>query len=376
MGYWCRRSSRVARAVRVAESDKPANAPPPPRRGPGVGGTPPGAAEAWSASQAAAPRPPLAPPLGERTLPAEPLTPPAWTAPPVSPPTVAPPRPIVGEATKSRGLVAPPPAVARSGETWSEKFSSGDDAVVDRLGRWLLRWRQTPSWLISLVFHLTLLLVLALIPLQDFRQGTLTVLLGRDAGARDLELQGLSAVEVQPSEDTSLEPLVTMQAARLDLPERLITDVPLPLLSKMGQLTNRLQGRRAANKSALLSKGGGSAATENAVEMGLEWLARNQRSDGSWSLKGPYADGAASENPTAATAMALNAFLGAGYTQQEGKYADRVQRGLDFLLRRQKSDGFFADGEPVTTGPTRSSDCYSDGGGVWINRAIAATGTG
>jgi hypothetical protein len=75
-------------------------------------------------------------------------------------------------------------------------------------------------------------------------------------------------------------------------------------------------------------------------------LASQQLSDGSWSLVKNYSDGAVNEDQTAATAMALNAFLGAGHTHKKGDYKDRVARGLKFLTRRQDKEGFFARGEP------------------------------
>ena len=45
------------------------------------------------------------------------------------------------------------------------------------------------------------------------------------------------------------------------------------------------------------------------------------------------------EADTALTGLALLAYLGAGYTQTDGKYADTVGKGLDFLLAAQKPDG-------------------------------------
>jgi len=45
------------------------------------------------------------------------------------------------------------------------------------------------------------------------------------------------------------------------------------------------------------------------------------------------------ESDSAATGLALLAFLGAGYTHQEGPYRTQVQRGLEWLLANQKPDG-------------------------------------
>ncbi|MFM8396493.1 MAG: prenyltransferase/squalene oxidase repeat-containing protein, partial [Pirellula sp.] len=103
-----------------------------------------------------------------------------------------------------------------------------------------------------------------------------------------------------------------------------------------------LTGRSGTMKGALLKAYGGTEETEQAVAMGLEWLSRNQLSDGSWSLVTPFSDGGTSENRPAATAMALMAFMGAGNTHQTGAYQPNVVRGLNYLIRLQDDDGYFA----------------------------------
>jgi hypothetical protein len=105
-----------------------------------------------------------------------------------------------------------------------------------------------------------------------------------------------------------------------------------------------LTGRDEGMKKALLSVYGGTGATERAVAEGLKWLARQQRRDGSWSLKGPYSGGAYDENHLAATAMALLAFQGAGHTHMNRKddpYQQVVSRGLSAMLTQLASDGSF-----------------------------------
>ena len=95
---------------------------------------------------------------------------------------------------------------------------------------------------------------------------------------------------------------------------------------------------------------GGSPESEEAVERGLVWLALNQYPDGHWSINDfpgePATDlGQGSfRADSAATGLALLAYLGAGYTHQSGKYQDVVNRGITWLLIRQKPDGdLFAD---------------------------------
>ena len=82
------------------------------------------------------------------------------------------------------------------------------------------------------------------------------------------------------------------------------------------------------------------------VELGLQWLEKQQRTDGSWSLVGPYSDGGANENVCAATAMAVLAFLWAGETQATGSYQDNVKKGVEYLKRKANAEGFFAEREP------------------------------
>jgi hypothetical protein len=89
---------------------------------------------------------------------------------------------------------------------------------------------------------------------------------------------------------------------------------------------------------------GGDKETEEAVELGLAYLARIQQPDGSWNLHGAEGERLSvedqrKESPTAATGLALLAFLGAGYDHQEGKYAATVERGLNWLTAQQRPDG-------------------------------------
>ena len=98
-------------------------------------------------------------------------------------------------------------------------------------------------------------------------------------------------------------------------------------------------GRSSKAKAALLKRMGGTDASEAAVARGLIWLKNHQLPDGSWNfdhLLHPLCDctmpGRLDNNPNAATAMALMAFLGAGQTHEEGDYQTEVKQGLDFLI--------------------------------------------
>jgi hypothetical protein len=88
--------------------------------------------------------------------------------------------------------------------------------------------------------------------------------------------------------------------------------------------------------------GGGRGApppqTEEAIERGLAFLARYQLPDGGWSLQG-FPEDAQLATDTAATALAVLAFQGAGFNHREHHYKDVVRGGLDFLVKSQKENG-------------------------------------
>lgn len=123
------------------------------------------------------------------------------------------------------------------------------------------------------------------------------------------------------------------------------------------------RSRLDPNRSSLAKRAGATAASEQAVERALAWLSRHQDADGRWDAGvARHADGTPVkgdddfnvhcppgepctgeclywEADTAVTGLALLAFLGSGYTHTDGKYADAVGRGLEFLRLTQKPDG-------------------------------------
>ncbi len=126
--------------------------------------------------------------------------------------------------------------------------------------------------------------------------------------------------------------------------------VPGPGGSPAARIAESLSMRTGDARREAARTLGGSPESEEAVELGLVWLARNQYPDGHWSLDDfpgdPTADiGQGSfRADSAATGLALLAYLGAGYTHRSGKYQDVVNRGVTWLLKRQKPDGdLFAD---------------------------------
>lgn len=106
--------------------------------------------------------------------------------------------------------------------------------------------------------------------------------------------------------------------------------------------------RKPENREKVAQQFGGSRESEQAVELGLDFLARQQEADGRWVLHGfrdepatdkAFTNGKRKETDTAGTGLALLAFLGAGYHHLDNKYEAVVRRGLDWLKRNQKPDG-------------------------------------
>jgi hypothetical protein len=125
-------------------------------------------------------------------------------------------------------------------------------------------------------------------------------------------------------------------------------------------------GRSSSMRKGLVANGGGSNASEKAVDDGLKFLARHQRSDGSWCFQfAEFGDrGTPLADDVAPTALALLPFLGRGYThedvisngaggQEKNEYAKVVDRAVKHLIKRQD----------LKTGVIRaassaSADCY------------------
>ncbi|MBA3480436.1 MAG: terpene cyclase/mutase family protein [Pirellulales bacterium] len=211
---------------------------------------------------------------------------------------------------------------------------------------------DAPAWLISAIVHMLLVIILglSLVATEGVPNFVLSLSL-QDDGGEDLQPGDLDMPIVLDEPPLESGESTTPLEIATDAME---TSVEAPPVAALGLETTTdapaiqiaLTGRTAGMKNSLLRAYGGTSSTESAVTEALRWLARNQRKDSLWSLSGAgqYADGANSENPDAATAMALLAFQGAGYTpmsERNQPFTALVTKAWRALLKRQNKDGSF-----------------------------------
>ena len=86
------------------------------------------------------------------------------------------------------------------------------------------------------------------------------------------------------------------------------------------------------------------AASDQAVQRGLAFLAARQHDDGSYG-EGPY------RGNVAVTAFVSRAMMAAGSKPGAGQYGDRLTKSVDYLLQIAQPNGLIASKEPRENGP-------------------------
>lgn len=259
----------------------------------------------------------------------------------------------------------------------------------ERIAPVLLAW--VPSWGTSLLLHGLALLLLALYlyvrsgsgPREGTLRGTFATQLSEDlTSLYDADRAGdpfttmkspdppsLSVEAADPSIEVISQPEIS-QLARF-APELAGPEGPAHLAPALGTLldagpgpankgmkvanfrlhtediTAPFSGRSGASKAMLVRREGGTVHSEKAVENGLDWIARHQRSDGGWSLNSQeqcQGEGCprreSLESDTGATGLALLPLLGAGHLHTaKSRYQINVRRGLDWLVDHQEPNG-------------------------------------
>lgn len=243
-----------------------------------------------------------------------------------------------------------------------------------------------PSWLVSLVLHVTVITMMGMMYYNLEPEVPKTVIVATPPPPEAEEIEEFTPEIPDPVDVITDVPSETPQAMTQDVVVPVTdvvstaTDVDAAAiaveLSEFGEETaprndlakevgalsgTGLSGRGAAERGKMVKAGGGNDASEAAVAAALKWLALHQRPDGSWSFD--HRNGPCKSNPgnladsfNGATGLALLPFLGAGQTHKEGNYKDTVKGGLAYLVRsmKLKQQGPLATGQ-LTDGGTMYS---------------------
>ena len=219
-----------------------------------------------------------------------------------------------------------------------------------------------PSWMVSFVTHVALIVLLAIWFLPPPKSKTVSLVAAENATEEidqidinltdlefdeveelDSEVQEQQEVEIQEPLAVEVEELfeagdVFFEESNFEEGETLSTS----------EAVAETDARSDGNREALLKKFGGSAASEEAVGLALKWIAKHQLGDGGWNFdhrigpgnhRGSPNPGSLTDSRNGATALALLPFLGNGQTHMSGKYKETVQSGLEFLMSQAKRKG-------------------------------------
>lgn len=167
---------------------------------------------------------------------------------------------------------------------------------------------------------------------------------------------GRDRYSAQPLHSAAANAAPGRSTSPLLLIEEGVTEMPTPFYEQ------RAPGRR----EELAKQFGGSTETEQAVELALAFLATQQLSDGRWRLDqwnpdrpaGSSEDLSSLRSDTAATGLALLAFLGAGYTHLDHRYQSVVGSGISWLVGSQQPNGALFRPD---TDPDRAGQIYAHG---------------
>lgn len=270
-------------------------------------------------------------------------------------------RPATDPATP--GEEASPPSPRRPQRAITP--STGVRSIQQRVRNW---FDQMPAWLISMLFHMAVLALLALLFFEG--EGPEDPYITLSSEASRLRQSGGEVKFDNPNNPFEYDlplpdeaPKTAVQRrdlarAQQDAKElRVDPKSSLPQLPTLDQTRQRLRSpdstqrtlaaRDPRVRAEIVTREGGTTLTEAAVARGLRWLARHQQADGRWSLqfsdcnscRGQCRGDGSIRSDSAATSLALLPFLGAGQTHQVGIYQDTVAKGLRWMLTIQKDDG-------------------------------------
>jgi len=260
-------------------------------------------------------------------------------------------RPIKGAASNSERVKHTSKSESASAEGAAGQRTAVDSAAPEESIE-EIAYRVAPAWLISTVGHLVILIAMGLYWVAPKFMPASVPIEAVYANQYGVQMKDPSVLSGDKNDDTDRNIITSDAAIAVDDPfaTPAVVDITLDGSSASAMLRsptigNALNGREEGMRRTLLGRYGGNTLTEGSVKSGLDWLSKQQKANGSWSMTGPYSDGARVENDQAATAMALLAFQGQGHTHRgKGPYQKNVDAGIKYLMKVQDADGNFYDG--------------------------------
>jgi hypothetical protein len=279
---------------------------------------------------------------------------------------------------------------------WFEELS-----LSERFKQWLLH--DSPSWMISALFHTVLLLIIGLfmggkVVVDQMADSTVIESATEEQDPQPLERFDLTGTPEEPTELTTES--LTMEPPGQEAQEAMKYDdsgKPFemegggteagsesavgglgfnikaagmgPVLSGKGGVETAkgagqgfgkggagvgFGGRGQGAREAMLARAGGTKQTERAVAGALNWLSRHQSNDGSWSIdnfpcpeKSCSGVGTIAHANAAGTALGLLPFLAAGQTHlSKGPYKTNIAKAVQWLVKNQAPNGDLSAGGP------------------------------
>ena len=269
-----------------------------------------------------------------------------------------------------------------------QQISAAEDDSGDRQRRFLF-FQAMPSWLASLLVNVLFIVVLALFAISSEKENIISLEAGEIDSASiediNLDLEDMELSESDPLDSNLTEPIqeTEPEPEELTIDTDIVTEESNFLAadesnfegSEFSELTteamtSEIGGRTGTGKAQALQKNGGTSASENAVQLALQWLADHQQRDGGWDLDhtiGRKVNGRPRTSPDpgeredarfGATALALLPFLANGQTHQSGEHKKVILAGLNFLMsnalrpkdKRAKGISYCDNGEMYSHG--------------------------
>ncbi|MBT4694418.1 MAG: hypothetical protein HOB73_13845 [Planctomycetaceae bacterium] len=253
--------------------------------------------------------------------------------------------------------------------------SAADEATAGNTSRFIL-FQAVPSWMFSLVVHMVILVVLGLmmLPFEVEELPSLTSVMSKNDIIEEIVDDLTDALDEPidvPTEEVEVEVQVDAISEATEVEEiEIADDIEAPvaavefekiadqvapttdlLSSTESVVGSGVTGRGAEARAVMVRDYGGTKQSEAAVAMALQWIAKHQNNNGSWSfdhsMNGQRCNcskvGSLKTSMNGATAMALLPFLGAGNTHKKGAYRKEVQAGLYYLTSAMKVKGATGD---------------------------------